>query len=410
LASAERRAPLLATLALVRRELSALARSGATWAGVGTAAVLGGLGLRGALDDTLEGALAGVFGALLASVAIVFPLVAARAFARDRESGADVLLAQLGHRALPMLFARLVALMAGFLLFAAPALSAAAVLRLGGAEVDLAVASALLGHALYALFVCGAAAVAAGLTRGVAAARLATLVVVAGLWLHERAGGKGGAFLPSAAVGVFERGVIDGRDVLALLAGGLGLCVAGIALQGRAPLERRALRAGLALLVTAGLTLAASQVRRSWDVTSDRRSSLAPAAEASLALVGDPIRATVGVRADDPSFARLQREVLLPLARASRLRVVHDEGVAPDDVVWQVGGRTKTSRISGPGGGNAEQMVPLVLELAGVKAPAVIDLRPPARRLPGGRERALFVLWGLWPALAAVLLLSSRRR
>lgn len=398
---------------MLSRELRALARAPSSWLTVALGALGSGLALgRVPPGAPVADAVAAIFAGLSLALVAAFPLVAARAFARDRQSRADLLLAQLGTTTARTTAPRVLALLLAFGVIALPAATAAAALAATGARIDAGlVVSALLGHALFALVVVGTSALAAALTSSVANARLVALVAAVVPWLHERGGGAGSAFMPSAAVRVFERGVVDGRDVLALAVGGLGLCALAAVLASLAPLEKRALRAGVVVLVMLAAHAGAARVRWSVDVTGDRQSSLSASARAALGLVGDPIRATVGARSDEPAFADLQRAVLVPVARAAELRVRHDPSLDDDVIVWQVGARKKASRAR-----TLPEVVPLVLELAGVKAPLVVDERPPPARLPGAPP---VLVWGLgllllWPLVAlgvlAALALSRRPR
>lgn len=400
-------------LALVVRELRALALSRSSWGALAFTAAASGLALaRVDADALVEDAERAALAGLSLAGASVLPLVAAWAFARDKESRADVLLAQLGQTTAVTTTARACALLVGFAVLCLPVLSAFIALRLMGVATDAnAIASALLGHGLAALVVIGSSSVAAGLSSSVAAARLLAFVAALGPWLHARTGGPGAAFLPVSAVRVFERGVVDVRDVLALAAGGLGLCALGAVLLERGPGEKRWPAALVVVVVMLVATVGASRVRLSFDVTADQRSSLSPSAAAALAGIGDPIRATVGARPDEPAFAALQRSILVPVARAAELRVRHDPSLDDDVVVWQVGPRSAPV-VSESRARTVPEVVPLLLELAGLQAPLVVDLRPPPARLPDGRQPILVgtvLLCGAWPALALVLLVITSR-
>jgi len=140
---------------------------------------------------------------------------------------------------------------------------------------------------------------------------------------------------------------------------------------GRSPRRRAVLSAG-AVAGGIALALVASRATFSVDVTENRRNSFAPAEEAALRQVTEPLAITVYLAPDDPRLADFNRLVLAKLRRlVPRLSIALAEtpkglfAPAGDDryglVVYEYNGQRDESRSTSP-----REVLPLLYRLAGV--------------------------------------------
>ncbi len=413
-----------ALLPLVRRELRALFARRAPWWALAAAGPLAGVACARAVDafrasgdgDTLAGVVAPTLGAVLVSTSLSFPFIAAAAFARDKHT--DAMLGQLGHRAVFVVAAKALALFVAFAASTLPALLALAGFALAGGHVyGPSLLAAFFGQVLVGTVVAGAGAVAGAVTEGYAAAALVTLAAAAGLvaapsWGAHAPGPLAAlaALAPTAALEVFSRGVVEVRLVVVLALAAAALLLAGAVLRApAAALDKRIVRAVVVVVVFAGVGAGAARVPSSFDASEGRRNSFPGAITAALAKIGDPVRVTLRLRADDPRSAQLERTVLEPLGRAARVEV---KRLVVDDRTYglstvQVGTRAEETRATTP-----EEIVPIVLGLAGVKAPPFVADAAPAAHPFSARTPPLAVALpcALWPLLMLAGLLLARRR
>ncbi len=270
-------------------------------------------------------------------------------------------LLQLGRGPLALTLARFVALCVGVDVVLAPIVIASWLRAPGdaGALATMAVGAGLLGVA-----VVGIGLAAGALTTSRASATLAALCVTCGAWALDVARAPLSFATPTAALRVFEHGLIDAKDVVTLVAGGLGLMLVGAALLPRtAPVEARAARTAGIIVVILLACGGASQLRASVDITRAERASFpAPWAKA-LSQVGDRVEVTVHARRDDPRVDALEQRVLLPMRRYAKVRTRFADAGAPGRplATWRVGPRESTSDDVTP-----EAAVRTVLDLAGV--------------------------------------------
>jgi hypothetical protein len=396
---------------LASRDARAALSSPLLWGGAILGALLAGVALHGRSAphvplDVVDDLQRPLLGGLGVATTFALSLVVGGLVGRARERGEDRWLWQLGHRASSIVVGWLAASALAFLVLASGVLAGAASLAVAGAHVDGgALTAGLLGHALYALAVAGTSALAASFASTAAGGRGLAVGASGVLWLLARTDAPGAFAMPSAPLALFERGLVDVRDVLSLGVGGLGCAVA--AAMWRAPatgVERRAASAGLVLIATLALAGGASRVHRSFDWSADQRSSLTSRATAALSLVGDPVTVTTTWSADDPAFVELLEDVIVPMRRATPVRVERRERAA-SPVVWRVGAREASSPST-----SANDAVRLVLELAGLPAPTVVDDRRPAPAFSGSTTIPLAAMLGAWPLVGIVALLITRRR
>jgi hypothetical protein len=268
-------------------------------------------------------------------------------------------LLQLGRGPLALTLTRFVASCLGASVVLTPIVAAAWLRAPGdpGALATFAIGAGCVGVA-----VVGVALACASVTTSRAAAALATLAVTCGAWALDVARAPLSFATPTAALRVFEQGLIDGKDVVTLLAGGLGMTLFAAAwLPRTAPVEARALRAAAIVVVTLLACGGASQLRASVDITRAQRASFPAPWVRALAQIGDRVEVTVHARRDDPRTAALERHVLLPMRRYAKVRVRFAEDATARLATWRVGPREAVRDDVTP-----EAAVRTVVDLAGV--------------------------------------------
>lgn len=390
-------------------------------ASVQTYSEMSGSGGAAALSqgmNPLDGILVPTFGAYDLAATLLLPFVVIRVFSSERATGAWTLLVQSPASVADMVAVKLLALSAAWLLALAPGLAAVALWKSYGGHVNGAeLATLLLGHLLRAEFTIALAAAAAAISTQAATAAIVTLGVTIGSWaLDFAAATRGGwwakvaAFTPTATLRSFEQGLIR-ASTLAIIA---AVCVAGLAiaiawLTPGMRMRRRAARALAVLALFALWTAGAASVRRSWDLTEDRRHSFPEADEAVLRSLESPLTVEVHLGAEDPRLADLRREVLDKLERVVpriSVRVVGAGGTglfaSPDpnygEVWYEYAGRRQMLKSA---------IEPVVLEtiyqLAGKTAtPVTNESGYSGYPLRTDAPMAAALFFGVWPALVAL--------
>jgi len=272
----------------------------------------------------LDGILVPTFGAYDIAVTLLFPFVAIRLISAEKESGALKLMLQSPPGMLSMLTAKGLTLLAGWLIAWLPGLIALALwTAYGGSLYAPELANLLLGHLLRVMLSSGVAVAAASIATGAASAAIATLAFTVGTWaLDFVAAGRGGllqrlaAYTPTAALRTFEQGQLRLSIVIvSLLIGVTGFAIAGVWLPTRRDLRAR-LTGSFAVLVIFGLVAwTGSLARASWDLSENRRNSFAPAEEAALRHIRQPLHVTIYLAAEDPRLMDLDRSILSKLQR-----------------------------------------------------------------------------------------------
>src|SRR3979411_423929 len=119
----------------------------------------------------VDGVLVPTLGASYVAVTLLFPFVAIRVLGQEKESGALRLLIQLPYRSSTLIVAKLVAVLAAWVLSSCPAFSALAIWRLlGGHLFAPETLNLLFGHLLYGLLVGAIALFAASVSESAATA------------------------------------------------------------------------------------------------------------------------------------------------------------------------------------------------------------------------------------------------
>jgi ABC-2 type transport system permease protein len=272
----------------------------------------------------LDGILVPTFGAYDLAATFLFPFVAIRAIAAEKQSGALKLLLQLpGSLATKVSAKGLVLLLGWFVALLPGALAVVLWKSYGGHLYAPETLNLLCGHLLRALLSASIAVAAAAIAESAASAAIVTLGITVGSWALEFvAAYRGGvlqqlaAYTPTAALRSFEQGLLRVSAATAMLAiGAAGFGLAAIWLH-----TGRSWRFRLAGTVATGVVLAllmfgANSSRASWDLSENRRNSFSPADEAALRQIQQPLRMTAFLAPEDPRLADLEQNVLRKLRR-----------------------------------------------------------------------------------------------
>jgi ABC-2 type transport system permease protein len=330
----------------------------------------------------LDGVLVPTFGSFYVAVTLLFPFVAIRVLGQERESGALRLLVQLPYFPSTLIIAKLGAVLAAWVLVAIPALSTLAIwLWLGGHLAFSETFNLLFGHLLYGLLIGAIALFAATISESSATAAIMTLAATIGSWVLDftLAGHSGLAawfaqMSLTHTLRTFEQGLFSSGQVVGITAVVCGLAaLSSIWLPPGTPTATKlahSLACVLAALVALGI---ATQVRKSVDVTEDRRNSFSPADQQVLATLGLPLVVTVNLVPEDPRYLDLQRNVLGKLERAmpnvSVVLAGHQRDFAGNsdaygEIQYVYGNRSDVSRSTSP-----REILPLLYALAGKEPP-----------------------------------------
>ena len=335
----------------------------------------------------LDGVLVPALGAWYVGTTLLFPFVAIRVLSQEKESGALRLLVQLPYRASTLLTAKLVAVLAAWVLASLPAVSALGIWGLLGGHVSPPETLTLLvGHLCYGLLVGAIALFAAALADSAATAAIITLAFTIGSWVLDfTVAGRPGVLAWVAGLSLtqtlrpFEQGLLELRLVVGITAaiGGFA-ALAAVWLPPGVTVRTKLSRSLGCLLVTGVLLALATQISLARDVTEDQRNSFPPADQWALAQLTQPLVVTVHLAPEDPRYADLQREVLAKLARAlphvtirlasGRHTLTSSAGdEAYGEVAYAYGAHVATSRSTSP-----REILPLLYDLAQVPVPTAI--------------------------------------
>lgn len=374
----------------------------------------------------LDGILIPTFGALYLANTFLFPFVAIRSIAHEKETGSLKLLLQVQPSVGEVLGTKIAALAGAWVLVAAPASSAVVLWLLAGGHIHLPeLANLLLGHWLYGAVVLGFALVAAALAESSATAAIITLSATLGFWVLDFAAAGDSGILksiaslsPTALLRGFERGVFSLGTTLAAMTAALGLAViAGILID----LKRTAV-SKLTLIVTvltsAVLLLAgAAQLHVFADTSQDRRNSFSPADVETLSGLKQRLTVVVRLAPEDPRYIDFERNILSKLQRTvpdlkvvlesqSRTGALEEASEKYGTILYEYGGKRSERRSTGAG-----EILPLIYGLAQV-TPKVTppDAPYPGYPLQAGTRTAEVWFYGVLPLLILGAWISSQSR
>jgi hypothetical protein len=332
----------------------------------------------------LDGILVPTFGAFYVAVTLLFPFVAIRALGREKETGALKLLVQLPYPIPTLVAAKLAAVTAAWLVTLIPTASALLLwLSFGGHLNALETSSLLVGHLLYGLLIGAIALFAAAISDNSATAAIVTLALTIGSWVLDFAlAGQSGVLgwvsrlSLTQALRTFEQGLLSAALVLGMCVAIAGfVTLAAIWLHPGTSLDKKFARTILCVGIAGALLAIATQLRKSSDVSEDKRNSFPVADQRALAGLNEPLIITVHLAPEDPRYVDLQRNVLSKLERivpnvTIRLvtigqSVIRSAGeVSYGEIEYSYGGRSAKSRST-----SHREALPLLYGLAGVPAP-----------------------------------------
>jgi hypothetical protein len=384
----------------------------ASGAGGGPAALAQGL-------TPLDGILVPTFGAYDLAAMFLFPFVAIRTIAAEKQSGALKLMLQLPGSLATKVTAKALVLLGGWIVTLLPGLLAIVLWKFyGGHLYAPETLNLLFGHLLRAMLSAGIAVAAAALAENAASAAIVTLGFTVGTWaLDFVAAGRGGflqqlaAYTPTATLRFFEHGLLRLNILVAMLAISVaGFALAGIWLHTGRTWRFRLLGTVSLALILGVVMVGTNRVRASWDASENRRNSFSRADEATLGQIQQPLKITVVLSPEDPRLTDYEQNVLRKLRRVlPRLDVDYAAKSStglfekPEDhygeIWYEMNGQKAMERST------IEQVVlEQIYKLAAINPPAraeenVFSGYPLAVRARG----ASWLFYGLWPLMTIIL-------
>jgi len=374
----------------------------------------------------LDGILVPSFGAYDLAVTLLFPFVAIRLVAVEKESGALKLTLQAPGSMVSMLAAKGGVILAGWLLAWTPGLFVVALWKWYGGHLYAPEALNLAaGHLLRVILSAGVAVAAAAVCSGAAAAAIVTLGFTVGTWALEFiAFGRGGilqkvaSYTPTAALRAFEQGQFRLSTVIVLLAAGLGgFALAGVWLPTGRGWRFRTVGSMLVVAVVTLVATGGSVIRATWDLSENRRNSFPAADEAALRQIKEPLHMKVYLAPEDPRLTDLERGIIGKLrVILARVDVEYAAGTVSGlfegqedhygEVWYELGGQWVMSRST---------TEPIVLEtlyeLAGIQPPAASDESSYSGYPSAVRPRkAAVIFYALWPLIVCACWWANYRR
>jgi ABC-2 type transport system permease protein len=365
----------------------------------------------------LDGILVPTFGSFYVATTLLFPFVAIRALGQEKETGALRLLVQLPYRHSTLVSVKLAAVLVAWILTSVPAISALVCWRvLGGHLAPAETLNLLSGHLIYGLLIGALALFSASISDNAATAAIIALGVTIGSWVLDfTVAGSPGLLSWIAKLSLtqtlrpFEQGLLSGSLVLGASCAIIGLvALSTVWLPPGVSVHSKLRRSLPWILIVAAVLGAATQWRRSVDVTEDRRNSFSEADQKVLATLRLPLLVSVHLAPEDPRYADLQRNVLARLDRAmpnvSISLAAFRQGFAThgDESYGQIeyayGGRSDVTRSTSP-----REILPLIYSLAGVSPPTPMPSGEyPGYPLVASAETTLFWFFGGLPLLIAL--------
>lgn len=386
-------------------------------------------GTAAGLSDALfplDGVVAPTFSAYEIAATFLLPFVAIRAIAGDRASGALKLELQQGLPPFSMISAKALVLGAGWFVAGLPLLLAGILWgTYGGSLYGPEVGSLLLGHFLNAGLVIAIAAAAASLSEHPSTAAILVLAFTVGTWvLSFVAAFQGGiweqiaSYTPSEILESFRRGLIRLDLIFATaIVIAAGLVVAAIWTRLGTAVRRRTIESLAAIAITSLTLFGASFVRGSWDVSENQRNSFAPEERALLARVTAPLRIEAYLAPEDPRRFDLERQTLSKLRRTMTdvtVEYVSDTSTGLfeqaranyGEIHYDLGGKRAVGRST-----TTDGVLDAIYELAGIEAPLEGEVGyrgHPLAAQPVGAMPLFYVAWPL--AVFGLFFFLQRRR
>ena len=388
-------------------------------AGGGSAALAEGIA-------PLDGILVPTFGAYDLAVTLLFPFVAIRLLAVEKESGALKLMLQAPFSIGSGILAKGIVILAGWFIAWIPGFIALLLWKSYGGHLHAPeTMNLLLGHMLRVVLSAGVAVAAAAVCNGAATAAIVTLGFTVGTWALEFVAlGRGGiiqqlaSYTPTAALRVFEQGQLRLNTVIVLLAVGVGcFALSAIWLHTGRGWRFRLIGSVDVLAAVAFVAISGSLVRTTWDLSENRRNSFSISDEAALRQVKEPLRVTVYLAPEDPRLTDLERgivgklRVTLPhvdmvYAAQSRSGLFESGEDHYGEVWYELGGRSAMSRST-----TEAIVLEELYQLAGIQPPAASN-EPgyPGYPLAARPRGAAWIFYALWPAITCAVWWANYKR
>jgi ABC-2 type transport system permease protein len=362
----------------------------------------------------LDGILVPTFGAYDLAATLLFPFVAIRTIAAEKESGAWKLMMQSPAGISEMLSSKGLALLLGWIVAWLPGILAMILWRAyGGHLFGPETINLLLGHLLRVSIGAGVAVAAAAIMPGAANAAIVTLAFTLGTWALEFiAAGRGGllqqlaSFTPTAALRSFEQGQLRFSVVaVTFVVAVAGFVLSGLWMDLSLKSRQLLLRSIGIIIVVAVLAIPAARVRAAWDFSEDRRNSFSSADEVALGQIREPLHITINLAAEDPRLMDYERNILSKLRRivpeidveyASQSRSgLFESGNHYGEIWYEYRGQKVMNRST---------TEPIVLEalhkLAGVNPPTIsAESRFSGCPLAARPTGAPILFYAVWPLL-----------
>ncbi len=376
--------------------------------------------------NSLDGVIVPTWGAYDLAATLLFPFVAIRLISAEKESGALKLLLQLPGTMLSKLAAKGLVLLLAWLISWLPGIAAIVLWRsYGGHVYGPETLNLLLGHLLRGLLSGALGVAAAALTDVAASAAIVTLAFTVGTWaLDFIAAGRGGfvqqlaSYTPTAALRSFEQGLLRLNALLVIvLLSVAAFILAAIWLQTGRTIRARLVATLLLLIVSAAAVLGAASLRRSWDLSENRRNSFSAQDEATLRQINQPLKITVFLSPEDPRLTDFEQNVLRRLRRtlgkldveyaASSRTGLFESGDDHYGEIWyELGGQEVVERST-----IEEVVLDQIYQLAGLSTPErSADDGFPGYPLAVQPKRAAAIFYFVWPLLVIVMWWLANKR
>ena len=365
----------------------------------------------------LDGLLVPTWGAYDLAATLLFPFVAIRLIAVEKETGALKLLLQLPATLGVKIVAKALVLLGAWLIAWIPGLVAIVLWRKYGGHVYGAETwNLLLGHLLRGLLSAGLAVAAGALAESAASAAIVTLGITVGAWaLDFVAAGRGGllqqvaSYTPTAALRSFEQGLLRLNVLFVVLAiSCAGFALAAIWLRTGESMRSRVLHALVLVVVLAGIVWGGAKANASWDLSENHRNSFGPADEAVLKRIAQPLKITVYLSPEDPRLTDFEQNVLRKLRRVWRglevdYAATSSTGLFETDrygeIWYELGGQKAMERST-----IEEVVLDQVYKLANVESPVrTSEDGYSGYPLAAQPKYAALIFYVLWPLLVIIV-------
>jgi ABC-2 type transport system permease protein len=373
----------------------------------------------------LDGIFVPTFGAYDLAATLLFPFVAIKLIAGEKENGGLKLLLQLPPSLTANVISKATILICAWVVAWVPGLIAIGLWqRYGGHVNGVETLSLLLGHLLRGFLSAGISVGAAAVMESAASAAIVTLGITVGTWaLDFIAAGRGGwwqqlaAYTPTAALRLFEQGLLQLNTITATLVIGVaGFALAVIWLNIGKSVSRRLVETIVWLAFVVTILFGCLQLKSSWDVSENRRNSFSAADEAALTQIRQPLRITVYLSAEDPRLMDYEQNVLRKLRRvlpqlqvdysaSGRTGLFESNDERYGEIWYELNGQKVMDRST-----IEEVVLDQIYALAGLTPPVRVDADFAGYPLAANPRYAAAIFYGVWPLLVLASWYFSRRR